>query len=218
MTRVRCVVSGKSNILVFLLPKNASSTIRAYLKGGDFDGFEDLYDLLPAKYLQFKKVAFLRDPVERFLSGYHEVYCRHIGQGQYFLRHGIEKQRTLHFLKMADNIDSIYEFLDHIENFGFFDVHIRKQVDFIRDKQVNHYFSTECLQDDMQKLYAIIGSDQSLPPLPKHRQRRQKPNKRNYIYRKFELPKDLIDRIEQIYWEDIELYHKHFGDRKTSSS
>ena len=204
--RVLCVISDKFQFIVLLLPKNASSTIRKQLKKDLFAGHEQSYYNLLPEQLDYYKAVFLRDPIDRFLSGYHEVYCRHIGQGQYFKRHGIDKERTLHFLNPKDDVDSMYEFLDHIENRGFFNVHIYRQVDIIGEVPVDFYFSVEQLQRDFQQLYHLIGAAQSQEPLPFLRKRRVRKDRRNFIYNREELPEDLIQQIKKIYAEDIELY------------
>ena len=204
--RVLCTISDKFQFIVLLLPKNASSTIRKELKRELFAGHEQsYYNLLPAQ-LDYYKAVFLRDPIARFLSAYHEVYCRHIGQGQYFERHGIDEERTLHFLNPKDDVNSIYEFLDHIESRGFFNIHIHRQVDIIGEVPVDYYFSVESLQRDFQRLYRLIGVAHTLEPLPFLRKRRIRKDRRNFIYDREELPDDLVRRIKEIYAEDLELY------------
>jgi len=209
MSIVSCVVSDKFRFLVPILPKNASSTIRAELNKPAFEGHENVFEKLLPDQKTYKKAVFLRHPIERFLSAYHEVYCRHIGQGQYFEQHGINKQRTLHFLNMKDDLNSMHEFLDHIAIDGFFDDHINQQVDFLKDIPIDHYFSVENLQKDMQQLFQLLGSGHQVEPLPFFRKRRVLQHKRNFVYRINEIPDDLIHRIETTYAEDMTLYQKH---------
>lgn len=74
-----CSYSEKYNIALVLIPKSGSSTGRHSIRE-DLDGVDISHrdcERLPSNVL---KVAIVRDPFDRFLSSYDEMFVRHVGR------------------------------------------------------------------------------------------------------------------------------------------
>ena len=149
--------------------------------------------------------AFLREPFARFLSAYHEVYIRPLGQNKYFKENGIERSLTHGFLCLDDTIQTMGKFLDHIYERVFFDNHIKPQSEYIGDLRINKYYSVEALDIGVNEIRKSIGLASYVSNLPQRRQRRLgKTN--NYIYNKHEVPEVNCHQIMSLYKEDFSLY------------
>lgn len=115
--RITCVVSDAHRLLVPLIAKNATSTLRIELAKEEYGSHECLWSALTSVQKRYRTFAVIRDPLDRFLSGYYEVTLR-------------TRNRTppLHDFIAADGgISDVYAFLEHIHSRGFLDSHIATQ-------------------------------------------------------------------------------------------
>ena len=153
----------------------------------------------------FRNIAFIRDPVDRFFSSYFEVYVRHIGQSKFFEREGIQRELKYAFLNSEDHIDRLEEFLDHIEKRGFFDLHLARQVDYLKDQKIDEYYTI----DELTWVINQIRRSCLLQPLPEELKKfRKRPKKKIFNYRKEDVAPALIERIKYIYRSDVLFYNQ----------
>ncbi len=202
-------VSDKYQFIILLIPKNASSTLRAECQQSAFQCKEIISDdWTKEQQEKYKKYVFLRDPMERFLSGYKEVYNRFIGLDQYNAAKGIVAKNPLDFLSLHDTTESVYEFLEHIREKGFFNKHIQRQSDLVSGYAIDQFFLVEQIDESLNQIRQGLGLSPNASPRPQHRQQRYLDKRKPYIHYKEELPDDLLASIKALYQADFELYEK----------
>ena len=207
MSNTLGIVSDKFQFIIFMIPKNASSTFRAEFKKEVYHTYEFQHNKWEEKkYTNYKKFVFLRNPIDRFFSGYFEVYSRHRGQISYYRERNMNKEPTLSFLSLNDSVENIYDFLEHIKNRGFFEVHINKQIYFIKNHPIDTYFLVKNSNEGIQYIRKIYGLPPLIEELPFYRKRIGK--HRPFQYYKEDMPSYIIDSVKEIYAEDILLYNK----------
>ncbi|MEN0003907.1 MAG: sulfotransferase family 2 domain-containing protein [Bacteroidota bacterium] len=181
--------------------------LRQEFKKDIYQGYEkytDAWSTIEAN--QYEKYVFLRNPIDRFFSAYFTVYNRHIGRALYNQRHGIIEDRPHEFLRMEDTVPTIFEFLEHIREYGFFDPHIKPQIWYLKGYEMNAYFSVENAATGVNTIrskYGLPLLEAALPrinPVPRHKA---------FAHRKEDMPSCLIDEIKQLYADDIALYDEH---------
>ena len=211
MSRTRCVISEKSKFIVLLIAKNASSTLRHEFRRPEYESRELLVKELNKEQMAYPIYAFLRDPYDRFLSGYHEVYSRHLGQIAYIKKNNLNDIPSKNFLSQTDDINTIEEFLNHIEERGFFDVHIKTQSDYLGNLTIAEYFNVENLDSGINRIRVKYNLPQHQILLQKHRKRRRS-RKIQFDYKKIDLPFSLLEKIKNTYAEDLRLYNSLFKE------
>lgn len=204
------VVSDLHKFIVKPAAKCASSTIRAEFQKEDYRGYEHRVAHWSAEQmLNYRKFFFLRHPVDRFLSGYFSVYKLRRMKVFRNQEKALAERRRLQFLRVDDTVTTISQFLGHIEERGFFDVHIKPQVLFIEGLKIDMYFRVERLTEGVNRIRRMYD----LPPLPAelpqlHRNRDLSKH-RPFAYAREDLPVALVHEIERIYRDDLELYERY---------
>ena len=202
-------VSDRHQFIILLIPKNASSTLRAECQQSALQCKEIISDdWTKEQQEEYKKYVFLRDPMERFLSGYKEVYNRFIGLDQYNAAKGIVTKNPLDFLSLQDTTESVYEFLEHIREQGFFNKHIQKQSDLLSGYTIDQFFLVERIDNGLNQIRQDLGLSPNTTLLPQHRQQRYIAKRKPFVHYQEELPDDLLASIRVLYQADFELYEK----------
>lgn len=203
------IVSDLHKFIVKPVAKCASSTIRAEFKKEDYQGYEHRVIHWNTEQVDhYKKFFFLRDPVERFLSGYFSVYKLHNLRGKRNRDKGIVEERPLEFLDMDDTVATIFRFLQHIRERGFFNVHVKPQTLFIEGLKIDMYFPVEKLTEGVNRIREMYDLPPYAEELPVHHQNRYTRKRRPFAYTREEVPDALIREIEQIYRADMDLYER----------
>jgi len=141
--------SDKDKVIYFGIPKNASSTIRHMFgqRAKDFLDYGALKD--DPKYVDYTRFAILRNPLQRFVSGYVEIIYR-------AKQHEDTYNRP--FYRIKDLITRFRAFVRDIQG-DFYDSHIERQWYFVSDTtnnhlnhDIQHFLLFENLAEDIKKL------------------------------------------------------------------
>lgn len=162
------------DFIYFNIPKNASRVMRhiTLRRGGKEIKTRDVKNLHKFKF------AIIRDPFERLLSGYIELWYR--------------RKKRIKELPLKDNLGLIPVFIKRLRE-SFFDPHIVPQTQFL-PVEMDLYLILEHLEEDYKKLgwnnklffgYSKEGKEELREHFLKH-----------------------IDTIREIYHKDFELYDK----------
>lgn len=179
----------KYKVLWFRVYKVATRTIECHLREG-CEKNEYLYSsavgYLPVCYKNWFKFAFVRNPVDRFISAYKDKVLNQ----NYFLFRKDEHSRMKelsHFLDYVEQLD--------IENC---DEHLRAQCALIDTRHLDFLGYFENFSEDFDYLARSIGMQyEKLKTM-------NKSGKSN-----FELSDNERSRIEQIYHKDLELFYRN---------
>ena len=117
----QCVVSDEYKIIYILIPKNASSLLRNYLKD-NLKSYEYNYFKLTNKQKEYISFCIIREVISRFLSALNTIL--------YDKETDISDMRT-------ENVQYYVE--------KMIDTHLVKQIEFIKDIRIDHYFRFEDL-------------------------------------------------------------------------
>ncbi|MEM9303942.1 MAG: sulfotransferase family 2 domain-containing protein, partial [Pseudomonadota bacterium] len=206
-----CHVSRKHGLLVHLIAKNASSTLRGDVKRLDPDSESLRRELITDEHT-FVRICALRDPVERCLSGYGEISLR----AEMARKAG--KSSFPAFTELPDNLARFEAFLASVEG-GWQDAHIRPQATYVDENAADFWLRVETLEHDLRQVYRWLG----VPTWTELPQRRSRDGRAaDYSYDRFflrpdELTPSLRDRVKQIYASDYALL-RHVERRPRWSS
>lgn len=195
-----CMVSNRFRFIYVLIPKNASSTLRAELR-------RDLYECEELRYSQVDSArrqayfafTFLRPPVTRLLSAYQEISMR--------FESSPSSEPRRRFFTMDEGPARFLAFLDAAEE-KLWDDHIRLQEDFVRGASIDYFGTLERFQFDLAKIFARLGIE-ACPTLPMRRSRASRAQR--YRYAKFlidesELDASTLARIHRLLASDLRFY------------
>jgi len=205
------MVSDRFRFIYVLIPKNASSTLRAELRREMYGIGESRYCELDAeRRANYFTFAFLRRPVSRFLSAYQEISMRFEGAPS--------PSPARAFFTMEDGPERFSRFVDAAEH-GLWDDHIRLQSEFLSGARVDFIGRLERFQADLAVIFARLGIE-PCPILPKRRSREDR--KQRYRYSRFLVEESDLDaatlaRIERLLARDIDLYGQPLGDDVASA-
>jgi len=131
-----CWVSEKYKLIFLPIPKNASTSIR------NIEEFQFQVDnafryrtLIESG--EYKMFTVIREPLDRFVSGYIEICKRAYGDSTQILK------RDFYWIK--DEKRRFHKFVEEVEG-SFFDVHIRPQSYFLTDYE-NNFFNIDFALD-----------------------------------------------------------------------
>ena len=177
----------KYKALWFRVAKVATRSIDAYFRKHCTDEeyvYSSRVGYLPSMYKDFYKFAFVRHPVDRFLSAWRDKVC----DRNYFEFSESERERMMDF----SNFVAWVEELD-IEKC---DEHICAQHVLIDMENIDMIGHLETLNEDMYKLATQLG----MPTEELTKENQSKP-------RTTEVDDELRTRIEGIYKKDLELFY-----------
>ena len=198
-----CWVSDKNKLVFFVIPKNASTSIRnttLFKNCSNRTTFEDVeYKIKNENYSTF---AVLREPVERFISAYHEVVRGHREDNPY------DTARDKQFIKFDEEPKRFNLFLKEIESSGFFDSHLKPQMHFLTDAnneqiEIKNYLFFNNIVEDFYTFSSSIGSPIILPDRNSYLKKGKK-NLLDYVLN----DKKSLDFINKFYKDDIIFYNE----------
>lgn len=196
-----CYISDTYEFVWYLIPKNASSSLRQVLTQSPYDSeFCSRRKAEKASYSQYLRFAFFRDPIERILSAYQEVSFRVDTLDGY--------NHDLRFAKFPDTMERFELFLDEVEEDPW-DDHVTPQCELVRGIEFDFLGRVEWLQADWDRFFREFYNEPSktLPRIRSREARRENGNYGSYYIERSDLSASLLDRIERIFLEDFEQYH-----------
>ena len=192
------VLINKLNKLIFFnIPKNATSTIRLYLK----------LEHIPLSSIenkeQFKTFTVLRDPYSRVISGYQEVLkCRNDALDPEFLK-------TAKYFKLYQQNEiekSFNEFLNQLE-IKFFDGHVVPQKMWLGWRNINiddiHFVLN--MNNGIQKEFYEMTKNLNMPIKIQSNERPSNQNVKSKIQNIINTNQDIKNKVYKIYQQDFEL-------------
>jgi len=192
------VLVNKLNKLIFFnIPKNATSTIRLYLK------LEHLPFSSIENKEQFKTFTVLRDPYSRVISGYQEVLkCRNDALDPEFLK-------TAEYFKLYQQNEiekSFNEFLNQLE-IKFFDGHVVPQKMWLGWRNINiddiHFVLN--MNNGIQNEFYEMTKDLNMPIKIQSNERPSNQNVKSKIQNIINTNQDIRNKVYKIYQQDFEL-------------
>ena len=192
------VLVNKLNKLIFFnIPKNATSTIRLYLK------LEHLPFSSIENKEQFKTFTVLRDPYSRVISGYQEVLkCRNDALDPEFLK-------TAEYFKLYQQNEiekSFNEFLNQLE-IKFFDGHVVPQKMWLGWRNINiddiHFVLN--MNNGIQNEFYEMTKDLNMPIKIQSNERPSNQNVKSKIHNIINTNQDIRNKVYKIYQQDFEL-------------
>lgn len=198
-----CWVSDKNKLVFFVIPKNASTSIRntgLFNNCSNRASFEDVKDRIENE--GYNTFAVLREPVERFVSAYHEVVRGHRRDNPYNTALGKD------FIDVNEEPARFALFLKEIEKSGFFDSHLKPQVHFLTDInnkniEVENYLFFDNIVQDFYDFSSSINNAITLPNRNSYFKKGKK-DLLNYVLN----DKKCLDFINKTYKDDIILYNE----------
>lgn len=180
------------NIGFIPIPKNGSSTIRKHVFNNNLKG--NIFNLqsIEKNWIQdVKKIAILRDPIERFASGLVEIQERS------------ESKVIGNLIRPMDPENKVKTVLDKIESGGFIDVHLKPQAKYLKDSNgvsfnVDSFWYLGEMTQNLKKILPSYSGEKTW----------SRGSKKNNILKIIHENNQLKDRIEYFYQEDIILFEK----------
>jgi len=204
--RTACVLSNRYRFIYLTTAKNATSTLRAELSSERCGGVVVARaTVAPQFWNDYFTFAFLRDPVERFLSAYTEISLR--------MERGEEELRP--FAVMPDDLRRFQTFLRDLVANGPWNEHIAPQSAFVEGRRVDFWGTVETIQEDLQSIYTKLGIG-PCPVLPVRRSRENQSTAsgiNRYVVHQRDLGRVMIERIRELYSEDAALIRSVRPDR-----
>jgi hypothetical protein len=185
------------------IAKNASTTFSAeFVKdryGGEKTSYSDLDDDIKEKYFTF---AFVRDPVERLLSGYHEL----------IIRETKAPFDTGDYLDIEQPYGRLKYFLSLLKQCKW-DNHIRDQLAFLKNTKIDYLACIQSSYEDVAFIFkhlsmgAVpeVGRRRTRIQLVKQEQDRNRMQLAHVFFRK-DLDEDLLSSVSEIYQMDVAFY------------
>jgi len=183
----------KDNICFIPIPKNGSTTIRKHFFNNNQNNYTFNFIQNPEILIKNKVIVILREPIERFCSGYVEVINR-------FNDSPLTLEKS--FFKIKDKKERFLKFIDDLEFDGLFDAHIEEQIFYITDEnndliKVDEFWNINQVTSNLKN---YVGYD-----VNKEWSRGE--NKNYYIDLLYN-NNELLEKIKKLYKKDIELYQK----------
>lgn len=129
-----------NNINVFAsmgVPKCVSSGVREQF---------GLYETTDIRSIRDKKVfSVVRNPIHRYVSGYIEAMkpCQQFPKGRYWMVElpiGLKDKLDKLFIDNISEIERFKKYTDLIKEYGYFEPHIVKQVDYLRELNTKEFY------------------------------------------------------------------------------
>jgi len=204
-------ISDTNKFIYYYIPKNASSTLKGEFSKSIYNTYHYKDNIQNKK--DYIKIVFLRNPIDRFLSGYYETHLRYYGFKCWHKEGNLNCKNKLNFLDTytEDKYSLLREFLNFIKEKGFFDEHIKPQYYFFKEEEIDNFYFIEDINNDLEKFRKKIKITSDAKELPTIRTRKKKIAKclQKYCIYKDEIPEDIIETIKEIYSEDIRIYKKY---------
>lgn len=199
-----CFVDTNKRFALIHIFKNASISIRNALNmRGNYEEWENI-----KKNDSIKTLCVIRDPINRFISGYQYILRLEDGGG-FPDRHPVEKtKKTLFYINREEKIKSFLMFLDFIENNGFYDATIVPQYQFLKCRnlnieEINHVFVLENICEEFDLFCKKYKIDNNLK-IDNSSSKSTTKELLNFV----NANENIKNRIRDMYSEDFFLYKK----------
>lgn len=157
------VVSHRYQFIYVRIAKNASTSLTSEFSKERYQSEKMRYSKVDPEHKQrYFTFAFVRDPVERFLSGYHELVTRkstppakrwaNLGRDVGSDIGEVSKD----YLSIEDPIKRLKAFLSLIE-LGKWDNHIKDQLAFLRHIEFNYLATIQSSESDLDNIYTHLA-------------------------------------------------------------
>ena len=195
-----------SNVLFNHLAKNAGTSI--------LNSISNFYDLKPLEIFnhrlkdkeysynllkseKYKKFTVIRNPLDRFLSAFNDKVLINSHE-PYFSKFN---KKYLHVKDINEKLNLFLNFITE-NNFSKYDIHIRPQYMLVSSESINYnlILKVDNLHNDWNKVREILNIDLAKPKFA---------NKSNSVRLKNSISSDLIQRINNLYSEDIKFYNNN---------
>jgi len=151
--------------------------------------------------------TIIREPIVRFVSAYIESMKPSTGfpRGRYFISDLdlsiVSKLDVLY--KNKDEMYKFKKFINYLEEFGFFEVHTARQVDFIRDLDTKKMFKgvTVFKLEYIKHIEEFLGAKLNKSRVTSHPE--LKKSLLNFLYE----DEEYMLKVKSIYSEDIDFYN-----------
>lgn len=208
MLEPKCYTSAQRGLIWLLIPKNASSSIRAVLERPSIGGAPTTCAAVHAdKWATSTVFAFLRDPIDRALSAYQEASLRASLDRSYM--------SDASFADLPDGEARFDAYLDRLSE-GPWDLHVAAQTDIVGGRHVDHWGLVDHLETDLARILATTGYTGEID-VQHHRPRAAVIHHRGrdaVDYGRHDLTSSQLARITALYREDLELYGRVRDARK----
>ena len=198
-----CFVDDEQKFALIHIYKNASISMRNVLnmRGKYFE-----WDKIKDK--DINTICVIREPIQRLVSAYQ--YLLRLEDNGFTNKHPIHITKETEFYKNRENsIESFHQFMDYIEDYGFYDAVLLPQTEFLSDRgltidDIDDVLIQENMKEDFwnfkQKHNGIEGT------ILKDNVSDNKISK--ILNEHIMLNESLILRIRGLYNKDIEMYYK----------
>jgi hypothetical protein len=124
----QCIISDNYKLIYILIPKNASSTMRTYIKN-KLNGYEFNYFHCNEEQKKYYTFCIFRNIEDRFYSAINTILIR--------------KKNDISNM----NNNTIHHFVDNM-----IDEHLVRQVEFIKNIRIDYYLNFDYLHNLIQKI------------------------------------------------------------------
>ena len=205
MTKYNFINYNKGNCMVFEekkecfipIPKNASTTFRKYFEWQNVP--LSSFTKNPEILLNNKVFTIIREPIDRFCSGYIEIVDR---------KNKNKEVELYEFFKITDRKDKFIQFVEDV-HVCFFDSHIVPQTFFLTGEQGDMIKIDETLLlSQVSKKIEELFDKKPKKKRPQIHQNKTRSRRKQIIKSYVEENIQLKKRIEKLYYKDFELYEK----------
>lgn len=181
-----CYVKGDDGFCFIPIPKNSSTTVRKVMSGFKTLNFIEK----PSVLTTYTTFCVLREPIGRFCSAYIEI-----------LKRREKVTRDKNFMKVGNEKEQFYSFIEEVYTDGFFDCHIEPQLFYITDLNNNVV---------ADKIYKIENTNQMLKELFSLSETRHvnstRPDRKEKIKSFLDENKKYYNRVLEMYQDDIKFF------------
>lgn len=196
-----CIVYNKKKIIFINIPKCASKSIKKSLY--KYNPQHKNINTLSQTELSYFIFTFIRDPIQRFLSGYITILFKYDNVS--------DLCKSLSFWKISDKKERFNDFCKCVQEHGFFDCHIAPYSYFLDDfSKIDYIGCLETYNNDINYIYNKFDIKYKIKKTnQKHKWNSTNPELYQLYYINInELIYEQLNIIKELYKDDIKLYNK----------
>ena len=199
-----CIISNQKKLIFINIPKCATKSIKNELKS--YKSKNSILTDLTDEEMTYYKFTFIRNPIQRFLSGYLTIIFKY----QYLP----QNVKDLSFWKFTDKKKRFNDFCNCVKQHGFFDCHIAPFSYFLENVKLDYIGCLENYNNDIQYILKQFGIKYKgyLDHQTQHKLGWNSNNKifkesyKNYNITIDDLTPKQLNLIKTLYNDDIQLY------------